>query len=118
MSDLELNKPHFVDYNESNQAIRVYCKVCGATIADTVRGHFHRFKNYAEMKMRFSNGSYHVTSGCNKCISLAIKDEDLRLAMHQADIDDMIREVPELASYRTRSDPKVVKVDFSRRGIP
>jgi hypothetical protein len=80
----------------------IQCKMCGATIADTVertigfevnrRGERIRvvnrqltyLPNYREIKIEFDDGSSHVTNGCANCLSEKLHPSILD-EMHHAD---------------------------------
>ncbi len=118
MSEFVLNCPEYITYDPIGRMIAMRCKCCGAPIGEDRDGAFIRFKNYAEMKMRFLDKSMHVTNGCTDCIALAVRSSEMRTAMHQADIDDMVKQVPEMAMFRNRLGSRVVAVDYKRMGIP
>lgn len=113
-----VNHPDYIQYDANGRMIAMLCKCCGAPIGEDRDGAFYRFKNYAEMKMRFADKSMHVTNGCADCITAATKSPLMRLEMHQADIDDMVKTVPALGMFRNRMGSKVVAVDYKRIGIP
>jgi hypothetical protein len=87
-------------------------------IASQAARGFVYHKNYAEMKMRFPGPSWHVTQLCIRCLPLVRNDETALLALHDADIDDMMLDLLEAFNWKLRDHPKVVAVDTKRKGIP
>jgi len=118
---------------ESGILLSLACKLCGTTIADTVertiryernrlgervrvtREQFTRFANYTEAKIEFSDSSYHITHGCDKCLSI--------VGMSPAKLDEL-HEVDQLESpdgftarERARSALGVIAIDKKQVGI-
>lgn len=93
---------NFIKTDDKGALNEILCKVCGTTIAgisevlserksdsagnviEVRHRSFSRFHNYAELKMQFTNGSFHVTNGCSKCLSTSLKSEQLQ-EMYWAD---------------------------------
>ena len=117
MSESAIKFPEYIQYDANGRMVKMICKCCGVPIGEDRDGTFYRFDNYAEMKMRFADRSMHVTNACAECIKLATRNQQMRIDMHHADIDDMIIEVPSMAMFYSRLAPRVVAVDFKRRGI-
>lgn len=102
--------------------MHLFCKVCGDKIAETQMRpsgplpnspkvpKFTRFANYTEVKIQFDDGSFLVTNGCSKCLSMHMDKEVLR--------DIYIAEMDELASKARRLEPVgVVGMDRSGQGL-
>ena len=86
----------FVRYDDHMQLQEILCKVCGTSIAGmseevvsrgqdrngqtiiTMQRRFLRHHNYAEIKIKFTNGSFHVTNGCSNCLSESLLPEQLQ----------------------------------------
>ena len=92
----------FVRY-EGSQIAEIFCKLCGTAIAgyteqlikkgvnrngvmvETVRQKFQRHHNYGELKIQFTNGSFHVTTCCTSCLNDHIHPDALQ-EMYWADV--------------------------------
>jgi hypothetical protein len=112
-----LARPDYVEKDRIGRMIRLYCKNCGVLIGRDERGAFRRLRNYAELKMRFLGGSMHVTNVCKDCALLATESRELMVALHNADIDDMVRDVPEMGLERMRIAPRFISLDTTRSGL-
>jgi hypothetical protein len=93
----------FVRYGEQNQLEEIMCKACGTSIGSiseevvnrgqdrngttvvTVRARFIRHHNYAEIKIKFTNNSFHVTNGCSNCLSESLLPHQLQ-ELYWADV--------------------------------
>lgn len=118
MTEELLKKPDYVDNDAIGRMIALYCKVCGTQIGADQRGNFFRGSNYAEMKIMWADGSKHVTQLCSDCVVAASNSPDVMLAMYNADIDDMVKSVPQMEAHREKFDPVCVAIELKRRGIP
>jgi hypothetical protein len=115
---MTLNRKVYME-TDGRGIAKLFCKVCGAQIAQrTRRGQMNFFDNYAEVKFRFLDGSFHVTNLCANCVKAVQKDRLLAKEVHDADIDFMARSVPGLTAQKRRLSPRVVTVDYSKSGIP
>jgi hypothetical protein len=81
------------------------------------RGRFIRYNNYAEIKMAFPDGGFHITSICHGCVNGVTSDRKKMRAIYDVDMNIMIDDCPELAEFIRVGDPRCVIVDFKRRGI-
>lgn len=72
-----LKKPQYAIFGSRGEVVALYCKVCGVQIAHTDRRGFRRSPSYIEAKLLCDDGSAHVTSGCRRCMSLALEPETL-----------------------------------------
>lgn len=120
---MTLARPDYIEKDAIGRMIALYCKVCGAQIAADRAGGFVRGPNYAELKMQFMDvdfPDFHVTNLCTNCVEVVSRDRTgtILLEMHDADIDMMAEEVPQLSIHKRRASPRVVAVDTKRRGIP
>lgn len=98
-----VKRPKFAIYNHSGAVEELFCKLCGSSIAGyrasldkgssvdgqimgtrTVR--FMRSSIYAEMKIEFEDGSFHVTSGCSNCLNPNLSKAHLK-ELHVADME-------------------------------
>lgn len=86
-----LNRPDFAVYSPLGELRELYCKVCGVQIGGGPK--FTRYSNYVEVKFRCNDGSDHVTTGCNKCLSRSTSKRVLT-AMLVADMRDLNRQLP------------------------
>jgi hypothetical protein len=117
------------------QIEELFCKVCGSAIGgmtSQVKGRrfesatktwieehvleFRRFHNYAELKMQFEDGSYHVTNGCRTCLSATLIPEQLH-ELHIADmeVEDMI--YPGQEEHMARIPVSAVAIRIDGGGI-
>ena len=115
-----LAKPNNVEFK--NGAIeRLFCSVCGDEIAGMTEGpigsgpnasklvmRFKRFYNYAEAKFRHSDGNFHVTNGCRKCIMAM----SLETAQEVYEADMAVMDMP-----AGKSVVAIVAVDTSGSGL-
>jgi hypothetical protein len=73
---------------------------------------------YAEMKIKFADGTAHVTNLCKECTSKARNNPELLMAIYNADIDDLCIDNPAMEMFRANKErPRVVAVDNTGRGI-
>lgn len=128
-------RPNYVIFGPGNRIEELFCKVCGSAIAgmqSTIKGRrldpatkqwieehvleFRRFHNYAELKMQFEDGSYHVTNGCKTCLSGTLPIEKLH-ELHIADmlIEDMI--YPGQEEHMSRVPESAVAIRTDGGGI-
>lgn len=120
-----LKRRNYVTYNSDGAIDRIFCKICGEAIAGTVevpRGsgkladqlimRFRRFSNYTEAKFLFSDGHFHVTNGCRKCLTMALTSDQMK-ELHAADLDLMpgVDATPDAAAVR------VVAIDETGVGL-
>lgn len=115
-----LARPNYITYTDTGAIDNIFCKQCGAPIAGFVsvpvttktRGiRWRRFPNYAEIKMQFDDGHYHVTNGCKACLNLGLPANTL-WDMYAADMTEMkITTDPDIAPMR------VVAMDTTGVGI-
>lgn len=114
----QLARSDYVETDYRGRMVALYCKCCGVRIGKEYRrGGFVRHTNYAELKLRFEDGSHHVTNCCKLCADIAINDPELMEAMHDADINVMVQDVPAMAGQWWRGKPMCVWVDKKRMGI-
>lgn len=113
---MSLSRPVFTIYRSDGEVDQLFCKVCGSMIGRYEEGFgLKRLPLYAELKMRFTDGSYHVTNGCIDCLS-RIKTPEQMHELHQADLEESrtifferdIKRVPD----------EVVVVNQDGRGTP
>lgn len=109
----------FVRY-EGDVLVEILCKLCGTSIAgmtdhlvkrgtdrngaivEKYRQKFQRHHTYGEVKIQFTNGSFHVTTCCSKCASESLHPDALQ-EMYWADVnrepkaytDNDLKRVPE-----------------------
>ena len=115
-----LARPNYITYTDTGAINNIFCKQCGTPIAGfvsvpvtpTTRGiRWRRFPNYAEIKMEFDDGHFHVTNGCKACLSLGLSPGVLH-ELHNADMTEMhITTDPDIAPMR------VVAMDTTGVGI-
>lgn len=121
-------RPKYVILDDVGAIKELFCKVCGTAIAgvqEMVRGrrqtrhglwiedHVHvwrRFPNYAELKMEFEDGSFHVTNGCNQCLTEGLTAEQLHELMH-ADMELEGTEGAEAAKERIALRSVAIRTD-------
>ena len=116
-SDL-LAKPECVEYDRNGRVSKIFCKICGCIIAHSLRRGLHRLSRYAEVKIQFADGSHHVTNLCLDCVTRHRKNEDILLAIHEADILHFEKDLPSMVEHlENKRSPRVVDVDVHRRGI-
>lgn len=125
-------RPNYVIYDDVGAIKELFCKVCGSAIAgvqESVRGMrqtrqglwveervlaWRRFPNYAELKMEFEDGSFHVTNGCRNCLTEALTNEQLHELMHA----DMSMEGTENAeASKERVAARIVAIRTDGGGI-
>jgi hypothetical protein len=93
----------FVRYDDHMQLQEIVCKVCGTVIAGmseevvkrgqnrngetvvTMQRRFLRHHNYSEIKIQFTNNSFHVTNGCRNCLSESLTPDQLQ-ELYWADV--------------------------------
>jgi len=97
-----LQRPNYVIYGPNGDIEELCCKMCGSVIgsmAEQVKGRrltpqgwveerilrFRRHNTYAELKMEFRDGSFHVTNGCRTCLHENLTMEQLD-ELHCADM--------------------------------
>lgn len=113
-----LAKARYLDRNVFGKITGIYCKCCGAKIARDNGQMLLRNKQYAEVKIRFSDKTHHVTNCCTTCVPLLRVDKNLIMAVYEADVAAMIEEIPEIAILlEGKSNPRIVAVDVHQRGI-
>lgn len=115
---MTLARPDYIERDPIGRMIRLYCKVCGKLIGMDRRGGFHRLHNYGELKMKFLDGSDHVTNLCHDCIPLVAKSRELMMEVYQADVDDMGAEMPAMRLLKFKLAPKFVVANLGRDGTP
>ena len=114
-----LLKAKYLERNDHKQITKIFCKVCGAIIADSANGNRLRYRsNYAEAKIKFSDGSMHVTNVCKRCLPRLSASADLMNLVHKADIADLAEAVPELGRHADRKRPRLVATVIGTRGLP
>ena len=114
----ELECAEYLQRTRNGAIRRIFCKCCSYIIAEQRGRTFWRSRIYAEIKIKFADGTMHVTNLCSGCIPKVRKDRELLMALYQADIDDMVKEDPTAAKFRDKAEPRVVAVDTKYRGIP
>lgn len=93
--------PNFA-IRSGNSVVRLYCKSCGAVIADIVRNRFRHLNNYTELTIRFEDGSFHIVNGCADCLTMDTPVELLH-ELYQADM------AFDPGSYRPRDMQRTVQ---------
>ena len=96
--------PAFV-IRKDDDIVSILCKVCGVPIAgltervkdvrlgrngnriETKVLRFTRFHNFTELKMVCNPGQFHITVGCNKCLTPGLAPEALDELM-EADLNE------------------------------
>lgn len=96
----------------------ILCKVCGTSIARTTEEGFKRGTNYAEAALDMSDRGRHITCLCRLCLLDIVEDHVVLQEIYDADIAEMVREVPAMASQAGRRVVRVRSADFLQRGIP
>jgi hypothetical protein len=114
----ELECPEYLQRTRNGAIRRIFCKVCSYIIAEQRGRIFWRSRIYAEMKLKFEDGTMHVTSLCQGCLPKVRRDPEALMAIYNADIDDMAKEDPRAEMFRDKAKPRVVAVDTKMRGIP
>lgn len=113
----KLTRPDFVVYS-NGLAIATYCKVCGKQIGRMdSKGRFMHLRNHTDMKIKFADGSAHVTCLCKGCVKAVYDKPAMLLALYEADIRDQMQFIPEMESYLNKEKPRVSHIEFERRGI-
>jgi hypothetical protein len=114
-----LAKPRYID-KDANGAIRhIYCKVCGTVIATYEGPRAVRYnKNYTEIKIKFDDGSFHVTNLGSECLRNVRADKNLLLQVYLADMENMLAESPDLGNLSLPTNPKIVAFNIGTQGIP
>lgn len=116
-----LKRKAFVTTTKDGTIEALYCKVCGSKIAGvTMRPSgpgnaplvpkFSRFPNYVEAKFSFNDNSFHVTNGCDKCLSKALTVKQMA-ALYKCDCAEMQMEPGK------RKPVAVTVVDTTQSGI-
>lgn len=113
----DLEFPEFIQRTRTGAIKRIFCKCCGYIIAEQRGRIFWRSRVYAEIKMRFADGTAHVTQLCQGCLPKVRRNPDALMAMYNADLDDMAQDDPRIEMFREKSEPRVVAVDTQMRGI-
>lgn len=101
----------FVERSPSGAIKALYCKLCRAKIGFRDREGFKRTDQYAEVKIRFDDGSHHVTNGCQKCLRMGMDMAEV-LKMYEADCQD-----DPSCRVGDRVPVKVVSVSYDQGGI-
>ena len=117
---MTLVRPNYVEYRDG-QVNRIFCQVCGIDIAgmvDRPKGSgpnaeklvakFKRFPTYAEVKFRHSDGSFHVSNGCRKCM--------MQLTVPTAQ-EMYVADMAEMKMEADKTVVAVVAVDTSGSGL-
>lgn len=109
-----LAKRKFAEYMPNGAIKWLYCKVCGAQIGryEQDRKGFVRNSMYAEVKIQFDDGSYHVTNGCKNCIKMSLAPDTLQ-EMYEADCED----APSCSSGKGRMAVQAVAVSYDQQGL-
>lgn len=113
-----LECPEYIQRTRTGGIRRIFCKCCGYIIAEQRGRSFWRSRIYAEIKIKFDDGTMHVTNLCQGCVPNVRRDPELLLAVYHADIDDMVKEDPTADKFREKERPRVVAIDTKLRGIP
>lgn len=114
---MTLARPDYIELDANGRMVTLYCAVCGTKIGEDRRGNFYRFHNYAELKMKFSDGAMHVTNLCTGCVGAVAASRSLMFEVYQADIDEMVRSLPSMNVLRFKFSPEFVKLDVTRSGM-
>lgn len=77
----------FVERSPQGHINALFCKLCGKKIGFRDRRGFHRTDDYAEVKIRFDDGSYHVTNGCKRCLKMGMSLDAVQ-RMYEGDCQD------------------------------
>lgn len=115
----QLAKPLYVEFDARGRIAKLYCKGCGVEIAKLTPNGFARNNKYAEIKMRFSDNSAHVTNICSDCVKIAQRSANFRQLLHDADMDQMEAEDPQMGKlgFRKRKQSKFEKAELKRRPL-
>lgn len=97
-------KDTFLEYN-GTVLDAIYCRLCGQQIAKRGPSKMVRGASYGELKLAFSDGSFHVTHSCKNCIQRGIPVEELQ-AMYEMEYPETERKVV-----------NIVATDFECKGI-
>lgn len=123
MRDVEqsLKKPDYIEH-QGGIVSRVFCKMCGSTIAgmsqrpagsgsqiNRMVTRFKRFSSYAEAKFKCNDGSFHVTNGCKACLT-GLSDLETMTALLAADMTEQGR-------LDKRKVTEFIAVDLTGSGI-
>jgi hypothetical protein len=115
----QLKMPDYVARDDNGVVTGLLCKICGAPIARTTGGRFTRLTHdYAELEILFEDGNRHITCICTRCLPKARKNPDILDALYEADIADMVKDVPNLKNRKPKGKPFAGSFDTKHRGIP
>jgi hypothetical protein len=115
-----LKRPDYIEKAATGQTLNMFCKVCGTQIYGTLTIHD---KLYAELKMRFSDGTSHITNLCRNCVPIVSGSTKLMNELHKADMKYMAADMDEPARSRFliinehREKPRFVTAAFGRGGL-
>lgn len=113
-----LDKPDFILRNRSGAVHTIFCKCCGALIAQQRKRSFWRARIYAEVKIRFADNTAHVTNICVNCIPELQRNPALLYQVYEADINDLCIDNPAMEMFLVdKEKPRIVAVDTKGRGI-
>jgi len=114
----KLERSIYLERDDSKLITKIYCKICGAVIAEKLGGEFRYRSNYAEAKFRFEDGSMHVTNLCKRCLPRLGNNPALMTLMHSADIEDLAITIPQIRRQLLRKKPKLIATVIGTRGLP
>ena len=115
----KLKAPMYLTFDRRGRISQILCKGCGCEIAKQTPRGFVRGTNYAELKMGFDDGSFHVTNLCSACVKDASRDAAFCASLHKADMDQMEAEDPQMKqmNYKGRKNPRFIKAELKRRPL-
>lgn len=113
----KVNYPECTQKTRNGAIRRIFCKCCGYIISEQRGRTFWRSRIYAEIKIRFADGTAHVTHICRQCIPEVQRDKQALMDLYNADLDEMVLEDPRMEMFRDKSEPKIVAIDTKARGI-
>lgn len=81
----KLQRPDYIILDAAGRVTQIFCKVCGTQIGQMNKiGRMVRTSEYIEAKIQCTDGSFHHTNGCDKCLHQSLPPSMLRKLM-QAD---------------------------------
>lgn len=131
-----VQRPNYVGSSPGRPIEELFCKICGSAIAgmqSRIKGRrldaatkqwieehvleYKTFHNYAELKILFEDGSYHVTNGCKTCLSGDIPVEKLH-ELHTADLLHESQDYPGKELHLARVPVMAVAIRLDGGGMP
>ncbi len=117
-NERKISRPEYIERNDQGKIANIYCKACGVPIAVSRSAHMKRLVNYTEVRMRFADGTQHVTNMCRACVPKIRRSESVMMEIYYADIADMLKVNPALdVLLAGKTKPRIVAVDTSQKGL-